>query len=157
MSANKVTAVSVAGVAAVAATVAARRALVLITVSGSSMSPTYTDGEKLLVRRSSPQVGDVVVFRHPQLSRSARKGSATAGATTRPDVDWMVKRVVAVPGDLVPEEFLRAVRAAEPQPVVPFGHLLVRGDNPRSLDSRHFGYVPAADVLGVAVRRRPAG
>ena len=38
---------------------------------------------------------------------------------------------------------------------VPPHCLLVRGDNPRSLDSRHFGYVPTADVLGVALRRRP--
>ncbi|NUR29496.1 MAG: S26 family signal peptidase [Catenulispora sp.] len=130
---------------AVAATIAAltaRRALVLITVSGGSMSPTYTDGEKLLVRRGGPRprAGDVVVVRNPR------------PAPARPDVAWMVKRVVALPGDAVPDEIRHS--AAVPDAVVPSGCLLVRGDNMRSLDSRHFGYVPAADVLGVSVRRR---
>jgi signal peptidase I len=156
-------AVGVAVAVGVVGVVAARRALVLITVAGGSMSPTYTDGEKLLVRRGGlrrPRVGDVVVFRHPQLARAAA-ATASAPAPARPDVDWMVKRVVAVHGDRIPDEIRPAVEAigaigpAEAVTAVPPGYLLVRGDNPRSLDSRHFGYVPATDVLGVSVRRRP--
>lgn len=160
------------GAAGVLGAVAARRALVLITVSGGSMSPTYTDGEKLLVRRGRlrpPQVGDVVVFRHPHLSRAAAPARTAAAETAspgpgmpaahtavpRPDVDWMVKRVVAVGGDRVPEEFRHAVGAMDADTTVPAGNLLVLGDNPKSLDSRQFGYVPAGDVLGVSVRRRP--
>lgn len=146
----------------VAGAVAARRALVLITVSGGSMSPTYTDGEKLLVRRGRPRVGDVVVFRHPWLAQTPRTATnnrtetaAANSAAGRPDVEWMVKRVVAVPADPVPRDFRQAVAALDPETTVPSGCLLVRGDNPRSLDSRHFGYVSTADVLGVAVRRRP--
>jgi signal peptidase I len=135
-------------VAAAVSALVARHALVLITVSGGSMSPTYADGEKLLVRRGGhrrPQVGDVVVFRHPQLAR----------AMARPDVDWLVKRVVAVDGDRVPDEIRHAIGGSDAAGAVPSGFLLVRGDNPQSLDSRHFGYVPVADVLGVSVRRRP--
>lgn len=134
-------------VTAAVSAVVARHALVLITVSGGSMSPTYTDGEKLLVWRAGhrrPQVGDVVVFRHPQLAR----------AMSRPDLDWLVKRVMAVDGDRVPDEIRHAVGGGDADEAVPPGFLLVRGDNPRSLDSRHFGYVPAVDVLGVSVRRR---
>jgi signal peptidase I len=144
---------------------AARQALLLITVSGGSMSPTYVDGEKLVVRRGRrrlPQVGEVVVFRHPQLARAAAAQTAAAQtaaaqppAPPRPDVDWMVKRVVAVQGDRVPEEIRPAVGATGAQTVVPQGFLLVRGDNPVSLDSRHFGYLPTTEVLGVSLRKRP--
>jgi signal peptidase I len=67
----------------------------------------------------------------------------------------MVKRVVATAGNRVPEDFRHAVEALDPDTMVPSGFLLVRGDNPRSLDSRHFGYVSTADLLGVALRRRP--
>jgi hypothetical protein len=36
--------------------------------------------------------------------------------------------------------------------------LVVLGDNVRSTDSRTWGFLPAADVLGVAVRRlTPSG
>lgn len=137
---------TVLAVAGAIGALAARRALVLITVSGGSMSPTFTDGEKLLVRRGGlrqPRVGDVVVFRNPRLT--------TTAAT--PDVDWMVKRVVAVHGDPIPDGIRHSVGPSDT--VVPSGYLLVRGDNPRSLDSRHFGYISAVDVLGVSVRRRP--
>ena len=71
-------------------------------------------------------------------------------------VDWLVKRVVAVCGDRIPDEIRPAIGGSDADTVVPSGCLLVRGDNPKSLDSRHFGYVPVADVLGVSMRRRPS-
>lgn len=46
-------------------------------------------------------------------------------------VAWMVKRAATVAAD---------------------GSVTVRGDNPRSQDSRHFGVVPAESIVGV-VRR----
>ncbi|NES37384.1 peptidase S24 [Micromonospora sp. PPF5-17] len=49
------------------------------------------------------------------------------------DLPWMVKRV---------------------QRVEPDGAVTVRGDNPHSQDSRHFGAVPRAAILGVATGRR---
>ena len=122
---------------------ALRRRYTVITVTGSSMSPTFADGDRLLVRRvrrvrRARRVAreEVVVFRMPPQHREE-------------GLSWLVKRAAAIPGDRVPAD-MRAV--AGPDPTVPAGRLLVRGDNPRSLDSRHFGYVPAADVLGVAVR-----
>jgi signal peptidase I len=49
------------------------------------------------------------------------------------DVTWMVKRAATVDPD---------------------GSVTVRGDNPHSQDSRHFGPVPGAAVLGVVRHRR---
>ncbi|GAA2026039.1 S26 family signal peptidase [Catenulispora yoronensis] len=130
-----------AGLAAAAAfgLVVMRRRYTVITVSGSSMNPTYADGDRLLVRRASARRisrEQVVVFRMPPGHRQE-------------GLRWLVKRAAAVPGDPVPAD-MHAVEGLGA--LVPPGRLLVRGDNPRSLDSRHFGYVPAGDVLGVAVR-----
>jgi signal peptidase I len=108
-----------------------RRRVVLVTVRGRSMAPTYTDGERLLVvRRSRYTAGDVVMFRSPrQLA----------------DVEWMVKRAAAMAGDTVPDDLQAKVGAA----IVPAGRLLVRSDAADGLDSRHFGLIDAGDVLGV--------
>jgi signal peptidase I len=73
------------------------------------------------------RTGSVVVFRHQAEL-----------------VGLMIKRVAARAGEPVPEEF----RAAVADGVVPPGHLLVRGDNPTSNDSRTFGYVRESAVLG---------
>jgi signal peptidase I len=118
----------------------ARRKLILITVKGDSMAPTYRSGQRLLVRRGGYQAGQVVVFRPP----SPRVF----------DVDWLVKRAVAVAGDPVPADL--SERAAVG--VVPAGRLLVRSDAPDGLDSRQLGLIDNRDVLGVVryPRVRPA-
>lgn len=125
------TAATVAAV--VGAVLVLRRGLVLIRVVGDSMLPSYRAGDRIVVRRSRRyRPGDVVVFRAPY----------------RSDVEWLLKRVVAVAGQPVPAD----CRAAVPNAVVPPGQLLVRGDAAHSQDSRHFGPVPLAEVLGVALR-----
>lgn len=58
-------------------------------VSGSSMDPTFTDGEYLIIdeisyRFQTPQRGDVVVFRYPQ------------DTTT-----FFIKRIIGLPGETV--------------------------------------------------------
>jgi signal peptidase I len=110
-----------------------------VVVSGNSMSPTYHDGDRLLVRRGTARLrpGDAVVFRTPKVADRVSD-----------DVDWLVKRIVAGSGDLVPAEMAAVV----PDMRVRASHVLVRGDNPQSLDSRHFGYVPVADILGAVIR-----
>ncbi|ACU74690.1 signal peptidase I [Catenulispora acidiphila DSM 44928] len=130
--------VAAAGMALAAALIARRRFTVVV-VAGASMNPTYQDGDRLLVRRGGqrPERRAVVVFRTPP----------QIGAT---ELRWLVKRVVAVPGDPVPRDVRRAAGGAA---VVPPGRLVVRGDNPHSVDSRRFGFVAAADVLGVAAKR----
>ncbi|AEV87841.1 Signal peptidase I T [Actinoplanes sp. SE50] len=121
---------------------AARAGLRVVEVRGHSMNPAYADGDRILVRRGRARTGRPVVFRRPDLA-----GPAAA------DVDWLVKRVVATAGQPVPQ----ALAGVVPDAVVPPGRLLVRGDNPHSIDSRHFGYVAEADVLGVAIRRLSTG
>ncbi|MGW4891992.1 S26 family signal peptidase [Kitasatospora sp. NPDC004240] len=117
---------------AVATGLLLRRSYELIVVEGSSMEPTLSDGDRVLVRRTRVfRRGDVVVIPYPD------------GARRTQDTPWLVKRVRGVAGD----------PAADGCPAVPSGHLAVLGDNPRSLDSRSFGTVPSGTALGIAVRR----
>ncbi|MFE3201703.1 S26 family signal peptidase [Embleya sp. NPDC059237] len=114
-----------------------RSRIALVRVTGMSMAPTFVDGERLVVRRAATvRRGDAIVFRNP-----VRLGDTD-------ELRWLVKRVIAVPGDPVPREVRPAVRATTGA-MVPPGSLVVRGDAPRSQDSRHFGYVPTTTVLGV--------
>jgi signal peptidase I len=107
----------------------ARRRFMLITVRGTSMAPTYRNGERLIVRRGGYAAGDVVLFRAPAPHR----------------VQWLVKRAVAVGGDPVPADLLARAGVS----VVPPGRLLVRSDAPDGLDSRHLGLIDGRDVVGV--------
>ncbi|WP_220502733.1 signal peptidase I [Microbispora sp. H10885] len=149
-----VTAALVAAVT-VAAALVVRRCLVVVDLVGRSMEPAYRDGDRLLVRRSRrPRADDVVVFFNPL---------AAAGSTGRPGRAWMVKRVVAVAGEPVPEEVAAAGERVAGgdgagSPRVPPGHMVVLGDNRgHSLDSRQLGPVPVGLVLGRVVRRISGG
>jgi signal peptidase I len=99
---------------------ALRSRLCLITVLGNSMAPTYHDGDVLLVHCGARlRRGRPVVFRTP------------GGG----DPPYLVKRLVALPGDRHP---------AFPDPIPP-AHIAVLGDNAaRSQDSRHFGPLDTA-------------
>lgn len=115
-----------------------RSRLLVVTVHGVSMEPTYSAGDRLLVRRSRlarVRAGQVVVVR----VAGAAPGDPTGGR--------MVKRVVALPGDPVPP------RIPVSDAVVPVGRLVVLGDNlARSNDSRRLGYIPADALIGVVLR-----
>ncbi|MBL7260290.1 S26 family signal peptidase [Actinoplanes sp. LDG1-01] len=128
----------------------------MVTVLGESMVPTLAHGDRVLVRRVRPdrtRTGEVVV---------AAWGTPEPGgpfpftiAEPEPGVPptlapWVVKRLVAGPGDPVPE----AMRAVVPDETVPAGRFLLIGDNASaSTDSRQFGYAHAEYLLGVVVRR----
>jgi signal peptidase I len=114
----------------------ARHRFMLVTVKGSSMAPTYHDGERLIVRRGGYRVGDVVMFRPP--------------ADLPHRLDWMVKRAVAIAGDQVPADLADRAGVA----VVPPGRLLVRSDSPHGLDSRQLGLIDGRDVIGVVAMSR---
>ncbi|HEY8477634.1 MAG TPA: signal peptidase I [Chloroflexota bacterium] len=145
-------------------------------VEGSSMEPTLHHGQYLLINRLAylrldntvlaqlpglrdhegpiylfgpPQRGDIIVFRAPD-------------ATDRD----LIKRVVALPGEVVevrqrrvlvngepiPEPYIRALpNYDQPPQRVPPGHYYVLGDNrPFSSDSHMWGFVPEENIVGRA-------
>jgi len=118
-----------------------RTRLLAVTVTGPSMEPALHDGDRVLVRRGPRRVarGDVVVLEPPS-------GARDEGLTRE---GLIIKRIAAGPGDPVPA--LMAERLD-----VPSGHYLVLGDNqPVSLDSRRFGYVPRTLLTGRVIRPLP--
>lgn len=116
-------------VAVAGAVVALRRRVFVVRVRGLSMSPTYGDGELVVMVRSTRLArGDVVAFRQPT-----------------DDGGPAVKRVAGLAGD---------GPAGEP---VPPGHVFLVGDAGRSLDSTVYGPVALDRVIGRAVRPRSGG
>ncbi|CEG26035.1 signal peptidase I [Bacillus sp. B-jedd] len=133
-------------------------------VEGESMMPTLKDGNKLVVNKIGYHIGnlhrfDVVVFH----------------ANKKEDY---VKRIIGLPGDQIEyrddrlfingkefeEPYLDMYRQKTPgvpltgtftleeltgEMMVPDGMLFVMGDNRlESWDSRHFGFIPAKEVVG---------
>jgi signal peptidase I len=125
-----------------------------IRVDGSSMVPTLSDGQFVMVNRlvykySDPSHGDVVVFHYPR----------------DPDQEY-IKRIIGLPGDTVSlkngQVYLNGQQLDEPYIAasthttgewqVPGDHLFVLGDNRNnSQDSRNFGFVSMDNVVGKAV------
>lgn len=146
-------------------------------VEGASMEPTLRNGQFLIIIKAAyaradgtplerlfatdprtntpiflfggPERGDIAVFRSP----------------TPPERDF-IKRVVAVPGDLVEVRdgrvYLNGVQQSEPYirgpanyqsppQVVPVGQYFVLGDNrSNSSDSHVWGFLPADNLIGKA-------
>jgi signal peptidase I len=135
----------VAAMIALAGVVTARRRFLIIDVTGDSMAPGLVHGDRLLVRRTRRfRVGGIVVAHH---QRGGPRGAPADSAATT----WLVKRVAALPGDPVPESVVPAVGTDTQR--VPDGMTVLLGENPQSVDSRLWGFVPLNDVEGVVVRR----
>jgi len=136
-------------------------------VSGSSMSPNFSNGDYVLVDEltyhlRAPERGEVVVFHDPQDYST-----------------YFVKRVIGLPGERVTikNDTVTVYNSADPQGLVldetylPKGTdtsgtddvtlssstYLALGDNrPFSYDSRQWGPLPAANIVGlVRVRLWP--
>ena len=131
-----------------------RAAVRVYVIPSASMAPTLIEGDHILVTPyhfgSKPQPGDVIVFQSPR----------SAG-------ELMVKRVIAAPGDVVETRngsvVVRGHTVAEPYvaqkastgivspQIIPPDSYFVLGDNRAdSLDSRIWGVLPRAAVLGRA-------
>ncbi|GLZ80886.1 S26 family signal peptidase [Actinorhabdospora filicis] len=141
------TAVAVAVIAAGAAWFVHRR-YVAITVEGGSMTPTLQPGDRVLIRRGRGglQRDQIVVIKEPDLGMTGWRNNTPATRDLNAS-GWYIKRVVALPGDPMPE---RVVNFGD---VVPEGHIIVIGDHPHSGDSKQHGPCPIHQVLGVVVRR----
>ncbi|MFR0688861.1 signal peptidase I [Enterobacterales bacterium AE_CKDN230030158-1A_HGKHYDSX7] len=130
-------------------------------INSSSMNPTLQRGDYILVNAARyalgvPAVGDVAVFLNPKDRQTA-----------------YVKRIVAGPGDRVKitggQLVLNGRQTTQPylhnglnekdysremaEHQVPADHYFMLGDNrDNSLDSRYFGDVPRANLIGRAFR-----
>jgi signal peptidase I len=132
---------------------AARHRIAIVTVSGISMEPALKPGDRIVVRR--PRIkdlrpGQVVVFEEPD-----QAGTWPSPPRRRPDrrAEWMIKRIVAAPGDPAPA-YVADHQAASL--LVPPDMVVVLGDNLKvSMDSRMIGYIPAQRLAGVMVRTLP--
>jgi signal peptidase I len=131
----------------------ARGAMHIYAIPSSSMAPTLEPGDQIVVTRyfaSLPERGHVIVFRSPLR-----------------DDELMVKRVIAVPGELIdsrlgrvrigertlPEAYVLrpAMSGAIQAQIVPADSYFVLGDNREdSLDSRSWGVVPRDRIVGRA-------
>lgn len=137
--------------------------------SGSSMSPTYLDGDIMYGRKTrAPKPDDVVVFRKPDGWKDGHGGRSS-----------IVKRIVAVGGmticikqdgrlydscdknadliDRTENTYQAGCSIMEPMKIeVPNGKLFVRGDNVNiSYDSRHAACVgedPLIDVDSIEMK-----
>ncbi len=143
------------------------RAFVLQTyfIPTGSMEPTLHIGDRILVFKlaylfSSPERGDVVVFKAPA-SEAVDCGDAYV-----PD---LVKRIVGLPGETISSVrnviFIDHKPLAQPwahyqpldvQPItpqtIPANHYFMIGDNqPNSCDSRYWGTIPRSSIIGEAV------
>jgi signal peptidase I len=138
------------GLALIGPVLLLRRRFVVVDVVGRSMEPTYHERDMVLVRRTATVTRDeVVVLQRPQGGGWAPGPPPSAVRSG----EWMLKRVVAVPGDPMPKDVAQAAGFAHGVPV-PAGTLVVLGDNALlSVDSRRWGPVPRDQVLGVVVRR----
>lgn len=123
-----------------------RSRLLLVSVSGDSMTPTYSSGDLLLAARMPSwgiRTGMVVVLRPPKL----------------------LAHLLARPNDPIPERLIKRVRSsirrgdrrgnitARHLPLPPTTYYFVTGDALTSIDSRHFGPIPASSVEGVVLCR----
>ena len=159
--------VCVIGVALVLAIVVRTYVIQTFYIPSGSMEPTLDIGDRILVFKmaydfTSPATGDVIVFKAPKAENCGD-----------PSITDLVKRIIAVPGDTVwskgntiwlqsPNGRPHALHQDWPhyaelvQPItrelIPANRYFVMGDNhPASCDSRMWGTVPRANIIGKVV------
>lgn len=155
----------------------------LYRIPSGSMEPTLRLGERVAVETGQPQLGEIVVFHPPEgaiqeicgpTPHLVKVGGAACSepVPTESNIRF-IKRIVAGPGDTIkvieghvvrngarePDSYIRPCPGVSecnfPVPIkVPAGDWYLMGDN-RGLsdDSRFWGPVPAAWIVGVAKHR----
>jgi signal peptidase I len=131
-------------------------------VSGASMDPTFATGQYLIVDElsyhfESPKRGEVIVFKYP-----------------KDPSQYFIKRIIGLPGETVhitggnvsitktdgttvplTESYVKNIgNGADMVVTLPPGQYFVMGDNrPESSDSRYWGELPRANIVGRAFVR----
>lgn len=125
----------------------ARNRLAVVSVRGESMAPTLNPGDRVLLLRTKRLRRGRIVVLEP-IGADLQWGTRPLPPPARGE--WLVKRVAALPGDLVPDAVARRLSLPEGARV-PAGQVVVLGDGAISRDSRSFGFVPADRILGLAI------
>ena len=124
-------------------------------VEGKSMEPTLQDQDRLIVNKAvynffvDPQRGDIVMLDYPRDPDKSfvKRIVAQAGDTVRIDDGQVYVNEVLQHDLFVPPEY-RSNDDYGPE-VVSEGYYFVMGDHRNnSLDSRHWGQVPAGYIIG---------
>jgi signal peptidase I len=130
-----------------AALIALRRRFVAVRVEGASMEPALRAGQLVLVRRVT-----LAAVRHGQIVVPAFPVGVADLLPESGRPKWLIKRVLALPGDPVPHAAIPALQDVDDERI-PAQRFVVVGDNRAlSLDSRRLGYVHAEALLGVVTR-----
>ena len=127
-------------------------------VSGSSMLPTYHDGDRMLISDLgyTPKNGDIVVFAEKDGSKEnlIKRVIATEGQTV--DIDFETGDVI-VDGVVLDEPYIYERTEEEGNvefpATVPEGHVFVLGDNRNNSRDSRFGTIGMVDerlILGRA-------
>ncbi len=125
-----------------------------VRVEGSSMEPSFHDGEFVIVSRldyrfGSPDYGDVVVFHYPGNPEEEyiKRIVGMAGDHIR-----IAEGTVYVNGQVLEEPYIQAEPAYSGEWHVPEDYIFVLGDNRNnSSDSHSWGPLPMENVIGRAV------
>jgi signal peptidase I len=133
-------------------------------IPSPSMEPTLQVGDHILVlkaayRFTTPAIGDIIVFKAPPAEHQSCED---------PQVQDLVKRIIAVPSDTIrsvgnvifvngaplkqPWSHTAMLGQKIPTQTIPPNQFYVMGDNrPESCDSRVWGTVPRANIIGKAI------
>ncbi|MDK1029905.1 MAG: signal peptidase I [Anaerolineae bacterium] len=125
-----------------------------VKVDGTSMIPTLSDNEYVLVNRlayrnKAPDRGDIIVFESPQSSQFdlIKRVIGLPGNVVK-----VIDGVVQIDGETLKEPYIAAAPTYNGEWIVPAGHLYVLGDNRNdSSDSHTWGLLPVENVIGKAI------
>jgi len=128
-----------------------RSFFVVAIVKQESMTPTFKDGDAVLVIRRWPtrwlRKGQIVLIQPPCSLPSPEPF----------EVIPFIKRIVGLPGDSIPNVGRYPLNNHQLNwpSCVPPGHFFVQGDHMNSVDSRTWGAISISNFLGLVIMKIP--